>query len=193
MLIAHAHTCIRIVLYVQFGISLGGHMIPCIVLASSPLFAATDPKWVSFKKEYADFVKGTLRTIPYDIELKDPDENDGGNGGGGEAGASAVKPRISKLGKCFWDFKAYPGKVTAPGSPPVPDGDKFPEPLRFELCVPFSDISYALAWLQQHPAGLRLQGLFKYVQVVALSTPLFVGSDRTGGTDSFVRDQSYIG
>ena len=35
---------------------------------------------------------------------------------------------------------------------------------------------FASAWLSDHPAGKRLEQCFKYVEIVAISTPSFVGT-----------------
>ncbi|MEO7741563.1 MAG: hypothetical protein ABIR98_01325 [Usitatibacter sp.] len=147
-------------------------MIPCVLLASVPKKKLSKADKDAFERGYYDFLAGAIRSQPYDVILHAAGDQDGGNGGGGEPGGAPMKPSIGELGKTFWDFKYYPteGKQE----------DKFPVQLRFELCLQFQDIGYAAAFLTRHSAGILLSRMFTFVQIVALSTPTFVGSDIFG-------------
>lgn len=143
-------------------------MIPCVVLASVPRTDVEPREWEYFEKEYYDFRPGTIRSSPYEVSLKRYGSQDGGNGGGGEPGGTPMRPSLGRFERVFWDFKHH-----AEG---LGYDDKFPIALRHELCLSFKDIGYAASFLSRHPAGIRLGRLFTFVQIVALSTPTFVGS-----------------
>jgi hypothetical protein len=143
-------------------------MIPCVVLASTPKADAPAFDLERLKAEYFDFVAGSIRTEPYMVTLCDPSDESGGNGTGLEPGGGTLKPSIASLGKCFYDFTTH-----APGN----DRDtKFPKMLRFELCLPFFDIAQALHYIQSEPPGMRLNKIFTYVEIVAISAPSFTAT-----------------
>ena len=158
-------------------------MIPCVVLASGPKAGAD---FTHFRNEYYDFCAGTLRSSPYPVQLFEHGDQDGGNGGGGEPGGAPMKASLGEEKRTFWDFKYHPASSDREV--------RFPPALRFELCLPFQDIGYAAAWLSLHPAGLRLGTLFDYVQIVACSTPAFVGTVLDSRlTDAFSAPGAWIG
>lgn len=151
-------------------------MIPCVVLASTVRADASQQDLQALRNEYHDFLKGPIRSAPISVRLCDPDDQDGGNGSGLEPGGAPMLPEIATLGKAFYDFPVHP--VTE-------DRDaKYPPMLRFELCLRFDDLAYAATFLNAHEAGQRLGRIFKYVEIVALSTPAFgapYGSGATAG------------
>lgn len=156
-------------------------MVPCVVIATGRnQIADSDPDVQRFEEDFAPFLEGELSGTR-GVELSEFTDEEGGNGGGGEAGT--IHPMIGKYGRCFTGI-LHPQNV-----PPLADGkdeeewkrrveDARPRILRFELCLPFSDVYYARKWLEYHPAGQRLKRLFKYIVVAALSTPNFAGTDR---------------
>ncbi|HET7731978.1 MAG TPA: hypothetical protein VFK48_18295 [Usitatibacter sp.] len=142
-------------------------MIPCVILASTPKANASPADVAALKKDYFDFVKGPIRSEPMKVRLCDPGDQDGGNGTGREPGGGTLLPEIATLGKTFYDFTTHPA------------GDRdtqYPKMLRFELCLPFGDIGQALHYIQSEGPGQRLDKVFTYVQIVALSATAFTAT-----------------
>ena len=141
-------------------------MIPCVILASTPRTGSQHAEdLAAFKREYYDFLPGPIRSEPLRVQLRDHDDQDGGNGTGREPAGAPMNPAIGSLGKTIWDFAAHPANANR--------DVRFPKPLRFELCLFFNDIGQAHRFLTQEDSGQRVRRIFEYVEIVALSTPAF--------------------
>lgn len=143
-------------------------MIPCVILASTPLDQPATEDLEAMRSDYMHFMKGRIRFGPPEVLLRDPGDQDGGNGTGREPGGGPLRPEIGTLGKTFYDFMTHPDSEDREV--------KFPPILRFELCLPFADFDQAVEFLLKTTQGQRLGQIFKYVQIVAMSVPTFVGT-----------------
>ena len=96
---------------------------------------------------------------------------DGGNGSGGGDGTGpndkSLRVRQTSLGKSFWNFRGCPGTST------TADTVRFPQQLRFEVCLHFRNFKAADAFLKETDGGFSklelLQKVFQFVELVAVT------------------------
>lgn len=113
------------------------------------------------------------------VQVKEPNDVDGGNGSGGDGMNSVpIAMRYAFSRRTFWNFR------TCPASTELPDV-RFPPLLRFEVCLHFSslndvaefmdeavDVPRAEADDKDPPQKARkelLAAVFEYVELVAVS------------------------
>jgi hypothetical protein len=130
-----------------------------VVLASGP---KKDVDWAEFDRRLVKFEPGRADTDPtYRVFYKAPGTQDGGNGGGGEPGGRDMFPVLGIRLRGAWDFQKYP---------PSNDWEaRFPQSMRFEVCLGFPDISKASFFLRKQPLGLAISANFNYVMIVPFS------------------------
>ena len=111
------------------------------------------------------------------VAIYDPNNSEGGNGGGGDGRGSAVGEFLAARGSqhrwSFWNFRKAPKNTESAHSNnyfetytnPLP---KFPYPLKFEVCRVFDSLGGATDYLRS-AEGQQLLSAFVYVELVRVS------------------------
>src|SRR5258706_13529097 len=132
--------------------------VPCVILASAPKKGAN---WKDFDAKLRPFQEGPAPVDKgYRVYLKAPASEDGGNGGGGEPGGGAkeMNPALGAWRRCAWDFQKFADVDDWNGG--------YPYSMRFEVCLPFDDISSASFFLKNDDLGIAINNSFVNVMIV---------------------------
>lgn len=134
--------------------------VPCVVLASEPKGGAD---WTDFASGLRGFNVGPANVDGgYQVFFTTVAAQDGGNGGGGEPGGTEMRLVLGVQDRGAWDFQAY--KQADKWK------DRFPLSMRFDVCLPFEDISEASKFLHTDLAlGKKIMNNFTYVMIVPMS------------------------
>jgi hypothetical protein len=136
---------------------------PCVILASTPFDDAADNDVALIEGAYKNFSSGNLQNdLGLYMEVKNTNDNEGGNGGGGEAAGDPVRPALSGMRTSLWDFQAFD---TTENDRSI----RYPEVLRFDLCIDYTDMSRAVDFLHKDPLGQAIGRVFAFVVIIANS------------------------